>query len=38
MTIDEKENKALRTGERLQLHNVFIETDSQVTYFCIIGI
>lgn len=33
---DEKSNKALRTGEKLQPYMVFVETDSKVTYFYII--
>lgn len=33
---DEKCNKALRTGEKLQPYIVFVETDSQVTYFYIV--
>lgn len=30
---NEKSNKALRTGERLQPYMIFVETDSEVTYF-----
>lgn len=33
---NEKLNKSLRTGERLQPYMIFVETDSQVTSFYVI--
>jgi len=33
---DEKRNKALRTGDKLQPYMIFVEVDSQVTYFYVI--
>lgn len=33
---DEKCNKVLRTGDKLQLYMIFVEVDSQLTYFYVI--